>query len=128
MLIQRVSLLILIEFMKFGKLKTTGHVCALEQDITTICNVLPRLPKDVVHHKITKNTKTVQISKKQKTASENSKVLKALLWLKENNTEHQDIELNMKIIDWMDSHEEKELATDGDSISCEMETEEEKHV
>ena len=57
-----------------------------------------------------------------------TKVLKALMWLKEHNQECQDIELKIKNVDWMGADEGKELQVSGDSISCETKEEKEKHI
>ena len=127
MLIQRVSLLVPIEFMKLGQLKTTGHVCAFEQDIMDICSILPRLPKDVVHCKTVKRHKDSQNQQKSKNfLIRKTKVLEALLWLKENNPECQDIEVKMENFEWMGVDEEKELPVAGESISHVTEEEEEE--
>ena len=88
MIIQRLSLYIPIQYLRFGQLCCSGHVCAFPQDIHLLCDVLPRLPEQVTHIHVVKQfslnsgnaaaTKTFLIRK--------DKVLAALRWLKMYNS------------------------------------------
>ena len=47
MMIQKLSLYVPIQYLRFGQLCCSGHVCAFPQDIHNICYILPRLPAQV---------------------------------------------------------------------------------
>ena len=55
MLIQRMSPFIPLHHIKNGTMGLKGHVCTFIQDISTVCNILPRKPDSVeiikvIHH------------------------------------------------------------------------------
>ena len=118
MVIQKLSLYVPIQYLRYGQLCCTGHVCAFPQDIQYLCRVLPRLPEQVTRIRVVKKfplagdngvgTKCFSIRKE--------KVLNALKWLKKYNKEYHDIIIEEKNLDWVGEFEESELPVKGDSF------------
>ena len=47
MMIQKLSLYVPIQYLRFEQLCCTGHVCAFPQDVQMLCTILPRLPEQI---------------------------------------------------------------------------------
>ena len=84
LVIQKLSLYVPIQYLRFGQLCCTGHVCAFPQDVQMLCHILPHLPEQVTR---------IQVVKKFSWAGDNEigtkcflirkeKVFAALRWLK----------------------------------------------
>ena len=108
MLIQRVSPFIPLHHLKCGIFGLCGHVCAFEQDINGVANVLPLLPHDV------RLVKVVQILKaeigsdaaiKKAFRVRRQYVLEALVWLRKYNTEYSDAAIDESRLDWINGDE-----------------------
>ncbi len=103
MLIQRMSPFIPLHHIKNGTFGLKGHVCTFVQDISTICNKLPRKPDSieiikVIHHyqNEIKGDMCRKVFKVRR-----SKVLQALKWLKEHHVGYKDINIEPKNMDWI---------------------------
>ena len=118
MVIQRLSLYVPIQYLRFGQTCCTGHVCAFPQDVQQLCDVLPRLPHQVTRVRVVKyvslpgdnatGTKCFSVRK--------DKVLTALRWLKKYNKEYQNIVIEERNLDWIGGASELELPVEGDSF------------
>ena len=117
LMIQKLSLYVPIQYLRFGQLCCTGHVCAFPQDVQMLCIVLPRLPEQITRIRVIKRfslagdkeigTKCFVIRRE--------KVLSALRWLKRYNREYQDIVIDESNLDWLAGSDESELPVEGDS-------------
>jgi hypothetical protein len=58
MLVQWVLPFVLLHHLKNGTIGISGHVCAFEQDISSMANILPRLNKDVTVIKVLQEIQT----------------------------------------------------------------------
>ena len=95
-----------------GQLGCRGHVCCFEQDIKSICKVLPRLPTD---------TKVLCVIKKFRDSDDQisiknfnvrrQKILEALNWLCKYSKvfKEEGIIIDSTRLDWMDGEEEASL-------------------
>ena len=54
-MIQRLSLYVPIQYIRFGQLCCSRHVCAFPQDIPNICHILPWLPEQVTRVQVIKH-------------------------------------------------------------------------
>ena len=54
LLIQQVSVYVPLHHLSYGQLGAKGHIVSFPQDISEVCSVLPRLPKDVSTIKVVK--------------------------------------------------------------------------
>jgi hypothetical protein len=102
LLIQQVSVFVPLHHLKFGQMASRGHVVSFQQDMTALCQTLPRLPNNVETVRVIKRykaefgeigTKTFSIRKKE--------VIEALVWLKQYNTEYRDITIVQSNLDWI---------------------------
>ena len=111
MLIQRVSPFIPLHHIKNGTMGIKGHVCSFPQDISSICNTLPRLPSDVTIVKMI-HSYLPEIGGEpcQKVFTVRKyKVISALKWLKNHHKGYKDITISDENLDWMGNADEKEL-------------------
>ena len=118
MMIQRLSLYVPIQYLRFGQLCCSGHVCAFPQDIQEVCSILPRLPKQVTRVRVIKKfclNNTAETATKSFIIRKD-RVLNALRWLKLYNLEYSDILIDEHNLDWMGGANESELPIEGDSI------------
>lgn len=97
--------------LKNGTLGSTGHVVALEQNITNVAVELPRLPTDINIIKVVRRgmSKDQQVYEKMFKVNKD-RVLKALYWLVKYNTLYKDynIIINENNLSWMGN---KKIAT-----------------
>jgi hypothetical protein len=107
LLIQKVSPLVPVIHIKNGVMACRGHCCSFFQDISTICEVFPKLPSDVTMVKVirTSTTKGGDIIDRAFTVNKN-KVLSALHWLKKHNHEYRNITIQTSRFDWMQERTE----------------------
>lgn len=127
LLIQRVSVYVPLLHLQYGQIGARGHVCCFTQDVQEVCNVLPRLPKDVTIVKVVRKFKKAGTSGKDdgdynaKTfCIRKDKVLQALRWLKRYNPEYTDIQIEENNLSWMPNGEnEAELPYEGKSLEVE---------
>jgi hypothetical protein len=105
LLIQRVSPLVPVIHVKNGSLGIRGHVVSFFQDISGICNELPKIPADVSLVKVIRSgtTATGENISRSFTVNRN-RVLAALHWLKRNNPLYNDIIINETNLSWMNGH------------------------
>lgn len=118
MMIQKLSLYVPIQYLRFGQLCCTGHVCAFPQDIQSVCNILPRLPDQITRVQVIKKFvigNTAESATKSFVIRKHV-VLNALKWLKVHNPEYYNIEIKETNLEWMDDEFEKELPIEGDSF------------
>jgi hypothetical protein len=109
MLIQRVSPVVPLHHIKNGVFGLSGHVCAFEQNISTMASILPRLPTDtavlkvlqVVKSEIGGNETMVRTFKVRK-----QKVIDALIFLKTYSKEYNDIIIDESRLMWMSGDED----------------------
>jgi len=103
MLIQRISPFVPLHHIKSGTLGLRGHICCFPQDITSVCNILPRLPNDVHMIKMLQtyrdnigndsNIKAFRVHK--------DNVLGALHWLKQHHSGYKHISILETNLNWM---------------------------
>lgn len=96
-----------LHHMEKGNIGCKGHVCCFEQDVASMSNILPRLPKDVALVRVIKkykeddgeiSTKTFRVRK--------DKVIRALMWLKKYSIAFEDVEIDLNGLSWMQDREE----------------------
>ena len=94
--------------LKNGTLGSTGHVVALEQDISSVATILPRLPKDVRIVKVLRKsqTKKQEVFEKMFTVRKQV-VLDALRWLVQHNQLYKQyaVRVEEKNLEWMGTSE-----------------------
>ena len=104
MLIQRVSPFVPLHHIKGGTMGLKGHVCAFEQDITGMTNVLPKPYSDIdiirVEQLVRSEVGSDVFHRKPFKVSR-SKVVTALYWLKTHNPEYSDIEIDETNLEWI---------------------------
>ena len=106
--------------LKNGTLGSTGHVVALEQDLSEIAMVLPRLPDTINVIKILRKGVTKDQDTYQKMFKvRRSKVINALKWLVKYNVLYRqyNVHVNEKNLDWMDGQEEALLPIKNDVMT-----------
>jgi hypothetical protein len=110
MLIQCISPFVPVIHIKNGTMGSRGHVVSFLQDITGICNVLPRLPDDITVVKVirTQVTSAGEMISKAFTVNRH-KVLRALTWLKLHNPLYADIIIEPQNLAWMGSNDEQDF-------------------
>ena len=110
LLIQKVSPLIPVIHIKNGTLGSRGHVVSFFQDISGICNELPRLPNNVTMVKVVRQSLSNDGEAIRKAFMVNRlKVLKALQWLKKYNVLYKDIDIVESNLDWISDSNESQL-------------------
>lgn len=109
LLIQRIAPFVPLHHIKKGTFGLSGHVCAFEQDVNSLLVQLPRRHDDVSILKVLKTIKTeIGCDESNHTRAflvRKSRVLKALIFLKEHNREYKDIQIDMTNLDWIDGDE-----------------------
>jgi len=102
LLIQRVSPLIPVIHIKNGSLGSRGHVVSFYQDISGLCNELPRLPSNVSIVKVIRSGTTKDGEDVSNSFTVNRyRVLSALKWLKRYNPLYRDITIREANLTWM---------------------------
>ena len=102
LIIQQVSPFIPVIHIKNGSMGSRGHVVSFYQDITSICNVFPRLPSEVTMVKVVRSSLTKNGDAIEKAFNINKeKVLRSLEWLKEHNILYSNITIDKTRFDWM---------------------------
>lgn len=106
MLIQRVSPFVPLHHIKNGVFGLSGHVCAFEQDIGAMVNVLPRLSTETGVIRVLQEIRTeIGSDNANRTKAfrvNRVKVLAALTFLKEYNREYADITIDASRLDWIE--------------------------
>ena len=113
MLIQRASPFVPLQHVKHGVFGLCGHVCSFEQDVDGLADTLPRKRTDTVMLKAMKPIQAEIGSDRAVTKAfkvRRAKVLGALKWLTQYNTEYDHIEIVESNLDWIDG-DEGSLAT-----------------
>lgn len=109
MLIQRVSPFVPLHHIKNGVFGLSGHVCAFEQDIGSMVDVLPRISTETGVIRVLQEVRTEigSDNAKQTRAFKVNKgrVIAALEFLKEFNREYNDITIDVTRLDWIDGEE-----------------------
>jgi len=105
MLIQKVSPFLSLHHIKNGTLALTGHVCAFEQDIGAVAEVLPRAGRDTTVIKVIQEI-TTEIGNDTETRSKvfrvrRAYVLEALQWLKVYNKDYASVTIDVSRLDWV---------------------------
>jgi Helitron helicase-like domain at N-terminus len=132
LLIQRVSPLIPVIHIKNGSVGSRGHVVSFYQDISGICNELPKLPSDVSVVKVLRSGITGKGENVSRTLTVNRcRVINALRWLKNHNPLYRDIKIIESNLGWMKGKRSENLSNvitiecnesndeDGDKGPCE---------
>lgn len=110
LLIQRISPLIPVIHIKNGSVGSRGHVVSFFQDISGICNELPKLPTDVSVVKILRSGITAEGENVSRTLTVNrNKVISALKWLKLHNPLYSDIKIVESNLSWMKGKQSENL-------------------
>ena len=109
MLIQRVSPFVPLHHIKHGIFGLSGHVCAFEQDIGAMVDILPRFCTETGVIRVLQEVRTEigsDTAKRTKAFKVNKgRVLAALSFLKEHNREYYDITIDSSRLDWIDGDE-----------------------
>ena len=119
LLMQQISCFIPLYHMKFGQIGSRGHVCAFPQDISEVCNVLPRLPTEVSVVKVIKQYKDKEsgsISAKTFNVRK-TKVLNALRFLKQHSSDFKDVLIDESNLNWIENGVEQEI--EGETLIAE---------
>ena len=105
LLIQRMSIYVPLEHLRYGAHGCHGHCCCFPQDVQEVCDVLPR-----------KHCEAIQVVKKYLLDDGNigtvsfrirrTKVLNALRWLKMHNHHYANITIEEKNLAWLGDEEE----------------------
>ena len=92
LLIQRLSVYVPVHHLKMGQTACKGHCAAFRQDISSIVNILPRLPEEVNFVQVIKKYKDRKgdIGEKQFVIRKQA-VLDALYWLKDHNHLYKNV-------------------------------------
>lgn len=105
-----------IVHIKNGTLGIHGHVCSFPQDISNICNVLPRLPSDVKVVRMIRNYKNNMGDIVSKTyLIRRFYVIRALKWLIKYHEEYRnafecgELQINEDHLSWMGEKESADL-------------------
>ena len=110
LLIQKVAPYVPLLHLKDGQIASQGHICSFRQDISSVCNILPRLPSDVHFVKV---VKTYLGAGAEKTnimfRIRKAEVLDALRWLKKYNRDYANIEIEESNLNWIENEVEQEL-------------------
>ena len=123
MLIQRVSPLIPVIHLKNGILGSRGHIVSFFQDLSTICNIFPRLPSEVSIVRVIRKSTTKAGDDVSKSFTVNRmRILNALRWLKVHNPLYKDIKIDETRLNWL---KEKKSATLNDCLVIESTFDEE---
>ena len=116
LLIQRVSPLVPIVHIRNGTLGIKGHVCSFLQDISSVAQVLPRLPQDIKAVKFVKTFTDSNSDHQTRMYLVNRKrVMAALAWLTEHHVEYRkayqcgELIININNLNWLGDKEEAEL-------------------
>ena len=124
MLIQRVSPLIPVIHLKNGVLGSRGHIVSFFQDLSTICNIFPRLPSEVSIVRVIRKSTTKAGDDVSKSFTVNRmRILNALRWLKLHNPLYKDIKIDETRLNWLKG---KKSATLNDCLVIESTFDEEK--
>ena len=93
---------------KYGTIKYKGHVVTLPHNVQKVADVLPHLPKDipVVSFCAKGRDRKIQSFRVRK-----EKILKALLWLKNNNVLYKNISIDMTRINTLPDDDFVEIPT-----------------
>ena len=110
LLIQKIAPYIPLLHLKDGQLASRGHICSFRQDISSVCNILPRLPSDVHFIKVVKRYLESGGEKTNKMFMiRRAEVLNALRWLKKYNRDYTDVEIEESNLNWIENQQEQEL-------------------
>ena len=116
LLIQRVSPLVPIVHIRNGTLGIKGHVCSFLQDINSVAQVLPRLPREVRALKFVKTFTDANNDNQTRMYIVNrQRVMTALVWLIKHHVEYRkayqsgNLVLNFNNLDWLGDEDEREL-------------------
>ena len=105
-MIQKVAPYIPLLHLKDGQLASRGHICSFRQDISSICNILPRLPSDVHFIKVVKKYLESGGEKTNKMFNiRRAEVLNALRWLKKYNRDYTDVEIEESNLNWIENQQ-----------------------
>jgi len=124
LLIQRVSPLVPVIHIKNGLVGSRGHVVSFLQDITGICNELPKVPSNISLVKVIRSGTTATGESISSAFTVNRhRVLTALKWLKKYNPLYSDVIIKESNLSWM-KHRDTDQLTDILTIECNNENEE----
>lgn len=105
LLIQRISPMVPLQHLRYGQVATRGHCCSFFQDISSVCDDLPRKSVDAILVRKFWREEHGTLGQIQ-FFIRRSKVLKALHWLKEHNIHYAEIQINTTNLDWMGNEQE----------------------
>ena len=107
LLLQQISPYVPLQHLQKGSYGCKGHVCSFPQDISTVCNELPRLPSDTSVVNIIREFRDKDnISHQHAFRIRKHKVLCALKWLKQHNIVYKDITIKEENLNWMSASED----------------------
>ena len=108
LLIQKNSALVPCIHMFKGQLGIKGHTVMFPKNLTSLCTDLPRQKLEIIKvlrqtshpsdNDTSYETSTFKVRK--------SKVMKALLWLKDHHSGYKDITIREENLDWLENNEE----------------------
>ena len=105
LLIQRMSVYVPMEHLRFGSHGCHGHCCCFPQNVQEICDVLPRTKCEaiqVVKRYVLDDGNIGNVSFRVR----RTKVMRALIWLKRHNRHYKDITIEEGNLDWLGDEEE----------------------
>ena len=109
LLIQRVSPFVPLSHIKNGTFGLSGHVCAFEQAIDELFNVLPRSKDDVDFIKVVQTMRAeigaLNSAQKKVWIVRKSVIERALIFLKHHSDVYSDIVIDMSRLDFIDGEE-----------------------
>lgn len=124
LLIQRVSPLVPVIHIKNGSIGSRGHVVSFFQDISGICNELPKIPSEIQMVKVIRSGTTAAGENISNTFTVNKhRVLTALKWLKKFNPLYSDITIKESNLSWMKGKQSEQL-NDVVTVECNEDDEE----
>jgi len=92
--------------MNSGFFALDGQCIAFPQDISDVCNTLPRKQSDLVTYIRKTGNKNTSAVKLKHLRVRRKRVLDALNWLKIHNSEYKSINIAEERLDWMDNKDE----------------------
>ena len=112
LLIQRLSGYIPLVHIKNGTFGIKGSCCAFRQDITEVCNSLPRKRVEMVKYIRAMSKESNELVSVRVLQVLKSKVMKALHWLKKYHIEYKNdtaLVIDETNLDWMGDQEEAQI-------------------
>ena len=110
LLIQQISVYVPLHHLRFGQIGSRGHIVAFPQDISAVCDTLPRTPSDVALIRVIKTYRSKDgVIENMCFMIRKVVVLAALRWLKEYTQQYRNITITEENLDWIEDGVEQQL-------------------